>query len=130
MAAISKARDIDSANSGLNAILVSLLDHRSDRELAQDFTEFSDHSGIDPAYASGRVIAAIPDLPTSTAARISGSTIQDLAQLNLQSRYFAPNGARFSLVAHIDWGPNQSSERRLPVEVSSAGRLVALAGPN
>ena len=130
MAAIDKARDTNSAYAGYTAVLIGLLDHRANRELEQDFTQFADHSGIDPAYASSRVIAAIPDLSASTVAGISGSTIQDLAVRNLQSRYFAPNGSRYSLVTIIDWGQNQSAQRRLPVEVSSAGRLVALGAPS
>lgn len=130
MNAIGMAREAGSGNSGYDAMLIGLLDREADRVLQQDFTQFADHSGIDPAYASQRVIAAIPDLPMSPAGRNSGRTMQGLAQLNLQSRYFAPNGARFSLVARVDWGPNQSSQRRLPVEVSSAGRLIPIAGPS
>lgn len=130
MDTIAQARESSDASSAANAVLIALLDRKPAPELSQDFTQFADHSGIDPAYASPSVVAAIPDLPASSGVRISGVAIEDLAKLNLQSRYFAPNGTRFSLVAHIDWGPTQSSQRQLPVEVSGAGRLVALAGPN
>ncbi len=130
MTAIGKARDAGNIQAAYEAVLAGLLDRSPEQDIWRDFTQFSDHSGLDPFYASPRVIAAIPDLPASPTAGISGSTIQDLAQRNLQSQYFEPNGGRFSLVAYIAWGPNQSSERQLPVEISSAGRMVALAGPN
>ena len=95
----------------------------------RDLTRFGS-SGVDPTYASARVLHAIPDLAPSDADRIAATPAGERAQYARLSGYFASTGRHFSLVTRIGWGADAAAERRLPIEISTSGKVVVLAGPN
>jgi hypothetical protein len=85
-------------------------------------------AGIDPTYASADVLSAIPDLSPSDAARIAATPAAERSQLVSLSRYFTSNSRRFSIVVSIDWGLGETATRRLPIEISTSGQPIILAG--
>jgi hypothetical protein len=130
LASIDKARASRDADAAIDLVFAALLDLRPLSALERDFTKFGSGAGIDPTYASGRVLAAVPGLSAADVARWVSSSAMERTQLKLQSPYFATNGTRFDLVAQVSWAPDQSVERRLPVELTTGGHLIPIAGPN
>lgn len=121
------ARETGDGPAALEAIRVAITGLLPSQELSRDITRFGG-SGIDPTYASSRVLHAVPDLGPADADRIAAAPLAERAQYAQLSRYFASAGRRFSLVTRVGWGANALSEGCLPIEISTAGRAVALAG--
>lgn len=126
LANISEARTRSDGAEALEAVRVALAGILPIADIERDFTRFGG-PGIDPSYASAHVLHAIPDLSPADAARIAAAAPEDRAKDAL-SRYFSSTGRRFSLVTRIVWAPNETSERRLPIEISTAGQVIVLAG--
>ncbi len=114
-------RDQDGAKA-LELVRVALTGLLPGDELNHDFTRFGG-SGIDPTYASRRVLHAVPDLSLADADRIAAASPAERAQEAQLSRYFASGGRRFALVTQV-----ATSEWRLPIEISTAGKVIVLAG--
>lgn len=90
----------------------------------RDLTRFG-LQGIDPQYASRRVLESLPDLAKGEAARIAELPAGQRTLSPSASQYFVTGGHTFSLVASL---ASDQRSVRLPVEVSTSGRVVALAG--
>lgn len=84
---------------------------------------------IDPTYAPREVLETIPDLSPAEIAQILSTPPSERGQFVALSEHFATNSRRFSIAVQIAWGPDQVSIRRLPIELSTSGRAVVLAGP-
>jgi len=97
--------------------------------IRRDMTDYG-ASTIDPRFATSRVLAAIPDLSPTTLAALSGQNISspDIARM---SHYLSlGQSTRFDLVVSQTWNKSASSERRLPIEITAAGRVLLLGGPS
>lgn len=125
---IGKARGRSDGVTALEAVRVAMTGMLPAEGLDRDFTRFGG-AGIDPSYASSRVLHAIPDLSPADADRIAATTPDERAQHVHLSRYFSSGGRRFTLVTQIAWSANETSERRLPIEISTSGKIIVLAGP-
>lgn len=125
---IGEARARADGAAALEAIRSALAGTLPLAEIDRDFTRFGG-AGIDPSYASSRVLHAIPDLSPADADRIVAAAPEERAKDAHLSRYFSSTGRRFSLVTQAAWGANETSERRLPIEISTSGKVVVLAGP-
>lgn len=84
---------------------------------------------IDPTYAGIEVLSAIPDLSQADAARILSVPRTNRGQFAELSEHLAVNTRRFSIAVRIEWAADQISIRRLPIELSTSGRAIVLAGP-
>lgn len=125
---LSVARESGDGVGALEALRVALTAALPTGEFDRDVTRFGG-VGIDPISATGRVLLAIPDLSPAEAKRIAAASPEDRAQYAHSSRYFSSSGRRFSLVTTTARGVGQASERRLPIEISTAGKPIVLAGP-
>ncbi len=95
----------------------------------RDLTRFGG-PGIDPNYASSRVLRATPDLTPIDADRIAAAPEGERGEYARLSRYFTSTGRRFSLATRIEWAADAISERRLPIEISTSGKVMMLGGPH
>lgn len=118
-------QDGDSVRA-LEVVRVAMVGLLPGGELRRDITRFGG-PGIDPTYASSRVLHAVPDLSPADVERIAAASPEERAQFAQLSRHFSSAGRRFSLVARLRWGENAASESRLPIEISTAGKVVVLA---
>jgi hypothetical protein len=125
--ALGAARDRQDGVAALEFARVALAGWRSGEELSRDITRFGG-VGIDPTYASSRVLHAVPEVSPTDADRIAAAPPDERAQFARLSRYFSSTGRRFSLLARMGWGADNASEQRLPIEISTAGKVVVLAG--
>lgn len=96
-------------------------------QMRRDLTRFGG-KGIDPQYASERVLRAVPDLTLAEADRIAALGPSERASFLGRSSYFASGGRHFTLVAEIDGDGGGSMEWHLPIEISTAGKAIVLAG--
>lgn len=124
---LGAAREADNGPAALEAIRVVMTGLLPSEQLSRDITRFGSR-GIDPTYASSRVLRAVPDLSPAEADRIAAASPEERAQFAQLSRYFASGGRRFALVTRIAWGANDRSEACLPIEISTAGRVIVVAG--
>jgi len=86
-------------------------------------------AGIDPRYATERVLAAVPDLDPGELASLLAMPAVDRASRHGLSRLFESGGRRFSFAVKVDQPPFVPTTRRLPIELSTSGRVVVL-GPS
>lgn len=93
----------------------------------RDLTRFGG-PGIDPNYASSSVLRAIPDLAPIDADRIAATPEGERGEHARLSRYFTSTGRRFSLATRIEWAADAIAERRLPIEISTSGKVMVLGG--
>ncbi|MBI4924141.1 MAG: hypothetical protein HY834_20590 [Devosia nanyangense] len=129
LGAIDEARAREDGGAGLEAVRRALLEQGDEASFYRDFTQFGS-SGIDPVYASDRVLASFPDLSPAEVAQLIRTSPEARATGSIRSRYFKSGGRRFALVSWIDWSVGQRSELRLPIEISAAGKPIRLAGPS
>jgi hypothetical protein len=102
----------------------------SPEDLARDFTSRAGLAGIDPMYASERVLRALPDLdPAAVDEILRRRTTEPSVVQAFYSRYFS-RGVRpeFTLVATVDRDERHAVVRRVPVEMTTAGRVLVLDG--
>lgn len=125
---VGKARSSANGAAALQIIRAAVIGLVPDSALSRDLTRFGG-MGIDPNYASRRVLRAIPDLTPADAERMASAPEGGRAQYAHLSRYFASTGRRFSLLTTINWTADTMPERRLPIEISTSGKVVVLAGP-
>lgn len=83
---------------------------------------------IDPTYAPREVLEAVPDLSPVEIAQILSAPPPERGQFVAMSEHFATNSRRFSIAVQIAWAPDQVSIGRLPIELSTSGRAIVLAG--
>lgn len=83
---------------------------------------------IDPTYAATDAFEAIPDLSPTEIAQILSAPPSERGQFAAMSEHFATDSRRFSIAVRIAWAPDQVSVRRLPIELSTSGRAIVLAG--
>jgi hypothetical protein len=95
--------------------------------LWRDFSRFGARA-IDPQFASAEVLAAVPDLSAAESRALAAMPASERALATGMSGYFASGGRTFSLLVHGGSGTADAVTRRLPVEISASGRLMALAG--
>lgn len=119
---LGAAREAGNGSAALEAIRVAMTGLLPSEELSRDITRFG-AAGIDPTYASSRVLHAVPDLSPADADRIAAAPSAERAQYAQLSRYFASAGRRFSLLVRAGL-----LDQRLPLEMSTAGKVVVLAG--
>ena len=128
IADIAAARDSKDGAAARDAVRLALLDSLSNAQIDADFTILGTTAGIDPRYASERVLAAVPDLDPGDLAALLAMPEAERTQQGL-SRYFESGGRRFSLVVKIDQPPFAPATRRLPIELSTSGRVLVLGAP-
>ncbi|WP_141728262.1 hypothetical protein [Devosia insulae] len=126
LAELGAARADGDGSAALEALRVAMTGLLPSQELNRDITRFGG-SRIDPTYASRRVLHAVPDLSPADADRIAAAPPAERAQYAQLSRYFASGGRRFALVTRVAWGATDLSEGCLPIEISTAGRVIVLA---
>lgn len=122
VAEVGETRRAGNANKAFDALLLHLLGLRSYSELAADVSVVGTDSGVDPAYATLRVLSAIPDLSPAQVQLLEKTPASGRATA-VSSRYFGSSGTRYALVATIRKGAHES-QRRLVVEVTASGRMV------
>lgn len=130
LARMDTARRTGDAGSAIESVRLSLLGHVADDAIEHDFTTLGTQGGIDPRFATERVLRALPDLSASDVTALIAVESPQAGTPMVQSRYFAPGGRHFSVVATMQWGRDATSVRRIPIEISSAGRLVELPAIN
>lgn len=127
LAELGAARQDRHSVRALEALRVAMAGLLPNDELSRDITRFGG-SGIDPTYASSRVLHAVPDLSPADADRIAAASPEARAKFAQLSRHFASGGRRFALMTRIAWGANALSEGCLPTEISTSGKVIVLAG--
>jgi hypothetical protein len=125
---IQQSRASGDGRQAIDALFAALLDHESSTNIEQDFTINGTQAGIDPLYASFRVLASIPDISLADASRLSTTNFAERTKVGISSGYFVSGGRHFSLLTRVVWTADQQSNERIPVEVSAAGQFVRLAG--
>lgn len=108
-------------------VLSSLLTHIDLESLNQDITSFGS-AGIDPRYATERVLRAIPGLGRSDVAAILAERSRSADPRLPASAYFTSAGPKFTLVAEIAGEGGSHSVKRMPFEVTSSGSVL-MRGP-
>jgi hypothetical protein len=83
---------------------------------------------IDPTYAPVDVLRAIPDLSPAEIAQILSVSPADRGAFVSMSDHLAANSRRFSVLVRIEWAPDQTGVRRLPIELSTSGKPIVMAG--
>jgi hypothetical protein len=114
--------------AAMTALRVALLDRLPADAFDSDFTRFGRGAGIDPQYASARLLRAVPDLSDGTAAEIEERRRDDAASVRALSRYFGPASTTFSIVASVPGDGGNVFTRRVPTEITTGGRAVPLVG--
>ena len=125
--ALQDARSTQDKDAAQQAMLLALRGLRSRQELMTDVTAYAETSGIDPAYATASVLAALPDLTSAQVAMLLATPPSERAG-RVQSRYFGGSPRRFSLLAAVVEPGGQLDERRMIVELSAAGVAIPLSG--
>jgi hypothetical protein len=124
--AVEQARRNGERRRVFDTVLLALAGLLSQAELLEDVGVFGTTSGLDPAYATPRALASVPDLSPARVALLETTPPPDRARIG-RSAYFANGGTRYSLVATIRWGDSQTSQRRLVVELTGAGKALPLS---
>ena len=129
MAGLDQARPAADAEAAFELLETYLLPDLTAENLARDFTDRSKLAGIDPLYASRRVLEALPDLGTTEIDEIIRVRSLEPGSLDTTaSRYFAGGGAEFTIVAAVPLTGREALVRRVPIELTTAGRAVVLDG--
>lgn len=129
MADVAAARDSGDGAAARDVVRLALLDRLTNAQIDADLTIFGATQGVDPRDATERVLAAVPDLdPGELATLLALPEAERAAQQGL-SRYFESGGRRLSLVVRIDQPPFAPTTRRLPIELSTSGRMLVLGAP-
>lgn len=126
--AIEVARGADDDGAALNVLRRTLVDRIPPGEFDSDFTHFGRGAGIDPQYASSRVLRAPPDISDAAAADIEQRRGDDVASIGTLSRYFGSASTIFSVVASVSTGDRGGYVKRVPIEITTGGRAIPLTG--
>lgn len=126
-AVLKAARTSGDADAAIAALHTQLLPFVPAADLARDFTPLSASAGVDPAYASERVLNALPDLSRNGVATVLENRRADPSSVATLSRFFVAGPPVFTIVATRSWGDREATTIRVPVDFSS-GRAVALDG--
>jgi len=97
--------------------------------IRQDMTDHG-ASTIGPRFATSRVLAAIPDLSPTTLAALSGQNMSSADIAGMSHYLSVGQSTRFDLVVSQNWTKSGSSERRLSIAITAAGRVLLLGGPS
>jgi hypothetical protein len=95
-------------------------------QLERDFGIWNQTAGIDPMYASRAVLSAGPNLTLNAVEQVLQLSQNNPSAIRGLSAHFSTGRAVFSIVATVRWGPNETSSKRVPIEISSAGRVLVL----
>ena len=117
--------DMDAALRSLHVFLIPLL---SLDELERDFSVRTNLAGVDPHLASERILAALPDLGEAAATELVRSRHDPSAIGRFDSRYFATGHPLFTLVTTVHWNDVDRFTRRVPIEITTAGKVLVLDG--
>lgn len=121
------ARQAGDAASALLTLELALSHTLTLEKVRRDFSRFG-ITGIDPQFASAEVLASVPDLTAAQVRAIAAMPAPERALATGESRYFAGGGRTFSLLVRGGSSAVGEFTRRIPVEISTSGRLIALAG--
>lgn len=114
-------------HGALRTFDLALSGAKSIDQLRRDLT-CNGAGGIDPQYASTDVLGSIPDISPGQAAAIAAIPVGERASAAGASRYFSVGGRTFSLVTSIETHGKKSGRAELPIELSTTGQVIALAG--
>jgi len=120
------ARNAHDADAAMVAVYRYLIPLMSAGEIAADFSVFNPTSGVDPHYASERVLTALPDLTLPDVQRITEERSHKVEPLTIHSAYFVSAIPRFVVVGEIRHGDGTRYVERVPIEISSAGSVIYL----
>jgi hypothetical protein len=126
LAAIEDARELDDREAGLQAVHRYLLPIVPMAQLESDFGIWNQTGGVDPLYASERVLSAIPDLTAGGVAQVLQLRKSDPSAVRALSAHFATGRPIFSIVAVVRGSAGEMTSKRVPIEISSAGRVLVL----
>ena len=125
---LSASRQTDDGTAGIAALKRVLIPHVGPLQIDQDFSALNSAAGIDPQYANSRVLSALPDLDAAEVAQILSMRRTDPSSIAGMSSYFGTSARVFSVVAEIAWEADRSFIRRIPFEITPAGKVRPLAG--
>lgn len=94
--------------------------------LRQDLTDFGT-TGVDPHYASERVLRLVPGLSEADVRAILRERTRSADPKLPSSPYFVSAPPRFTLVAEIGSADGTRDIKSFPFEVTSGGSILALA---
>jgi hypothetical protein len=125
LAAVRETGDAAAAMDALHAHLARAL---TLEQIERDFSTLTTLTGVDPQFASVRVLRAVPDISDAQAAEIVRQRSSKPGTITVQSAYFATGRPLFTLVATVHWNERESFTRRVPIELTTSGRAVTLDG--
>jgi hypothetical protein len=125
---LEDARSNEDTGAAMDALHAYLIPALSSEDIARDFTTRSRLAGIDPQLASERVLRAVPDVSDAEAAEIVRGRARQPGAISAPSAYFATGRPLFTLVAAVRWTESESFTRRVPIELTTAGRAIVLDG--
>lgn len=128
MAQLAEARANKSPAAAIGALYRFLVSIVSSDQLRRDFTDLDTTTGIDPMFADDRVLAAIPDIGAGKMAAIKSLRRDNPAGLNGMSAYFTSGQPIFTIVATVHWSATEQYSMGVPIEISTAGQVIALDG--
>jgi hypothetical protein len=126
--AIDSARLRTDGPAAMDALFSHLLPVVSSELIEQDFTLLSGLAGIDPMLASERVLAALPDISDIEAKEIVRLRRTQPLSIAGLSIYFASGRPLFTLVATVHWNETETTTKRVPIEITTAGRALVTSG--
>ena len=122
---LTARRDVEDDLGAFEAVELALAGAIGLAAVSDSFTRFgSDH--IDPTSATDDVLRAIPDLTPSEVQRIIATPSTERSRFATASRYFASGSRRFTLIARFSDSSGGHFERRLPIELTTAGGVIEL----
>lgn len=128
LALVDAARTTNDGPAAMEALYGFVSPAIGSEFVERDFTLSSTLMGVDPLLASGRVLRALPDLGDAIVTSILRLRETNPEALSIASAYAANGRPLFTLVASVHWNDSESTTKRVPIEITTAGRASVLSG--